>query len=368
MLLSKKYNDRKRIVMLKKILSCILITLTVLALFSGCADDGVPDGMYSATIEGEPYVFYVPEGWTDNRDSGISSAYYSLDIPVLASARYYTPIVPEGEYFSLEGYVGETIEAYSSQYATFALDMSGIVKTKLGTVDALKFEYTVDREQKKIDGSLATIKLLNIQYFAQYKNDVVVLSIYCNETVYDDYKTIFDAIVKNFAFRDKTAVKDGVVDGETPAGMKRVSFDGSEYRFYVPSAWKCNMSDKLTEAYYPEIGKPNVSVTSFAPDMPMTVDEYFAECSKTYSKEITGFDAKAVKVNPTKIDKRAEDDYLDAKQYTYSAIYSGTEYKIMQTIFVYNNMLYSITYTARADRFDAHLADVNKMLTTFKFR
>ena len=277
-------------------------------------------------------------------------------------------IAPVDEYFSLEGYVSEAIAAYSTQNSTFALDISGIVKTKLGTVDALKCEYTVDKEQKKIDGSVATIKLLTIQYYAQYKNDVIVLSIYCNETVYDDYKTIFDAIVKNFAFRDKTAVKDGVVDSETPAGMKRVSFDGSEYRFYAPSAWKCNMTDKLTEAYYPEFGKPNVSVTSFAPDLPMTVDAYFAECSKTYAKEMSGFDANAVKVSSTKIDKRAEDDYLDAKQYTYSAIYGDVEYKIMQTIFVYNDMLYSITYTARADRFDAHLADVNKMITTFKFR
>ena len=103
-------------------------------MFSGCADDGVPDGMYSATIEGEPYIFYVPEGWTDNRDSGISSAYYSLDIPVLASAKYYTPNVPEGEEFKLIDYVNKTKADYEKQYASSKVQTWAPVSIKGETI------------------------------------------------------------------------------------------------------------------------------------------------------------------------------------------------------------------------------------------
>ena len=46
----------------------------------------------------------------------------------------------------------------------------------------------------------------------------------------------------------------------------------------------------------------------------------------------------------------------------------GVSVKIMQTLFTYNQSIYSITYTALADRFDAHLEDVNRMLDTFTFR
>ena len=40
----------------------------------------------------------------------------------------------------------------------------------------------------------------------------------------------------------------------------------------------------------------------------------------------------------------------------------------MQTVFVYNGSAYSITYTALADRFDAHIDDVVRMLDEFRFR
>ena len=162
--------------------------------------------------------------------------------------------------------------------------------------------------------------------------------------------------------------------------MKRVSFDGCEYRFYAPNSWKCNMSDKLTEAYLDVEGKPNVTVTSFAPDMPVTAEEYingtvytvngvsqkFVGCKELYAKELSGY--SFVSIVDGRIDDRGETDYIPAKKFTYTAVYSEKPYKIMQTIFVYNDMVYSITYTALATQFEAHLNDVNAMLGAFRFR
>jgi hypothetical protein len=54
--------------------------------------------------------------------------------------------------------------------------------------------------------------------------------------------------------------------------------------------------------------------------------------------------------------------------FTYKTVYGGKEIKIMQTVFIYNDLAYSITYTAHADRFDAHIDDVNAMLDAFVLR
>ena len=42
--------------------------------------------------------------------------------------------------------------------------------------------------------------------------------------------------------------------------------------------------------------------------------------------------------------------------------------KIMQTMFVFDSSFYAITYTAKADKYDAHLSDVEAMLDSFKLR
>ena len=40
----------------------------------------------------------------------------------------------------------------------------------------------------------------------------------------------------------------------------------------------------------------------------------------------------------------------------------------MQTVTVYGGRIYSLTYTAPSDSFDAHIADVNAIITSFIFR
>ena len=72
--------------MIKKILALILCAVILLPIFVACdKDDDVPEGMQSVTLAGEPFIFYVPQDWIDNRDSGISAAYYSLEKSIFAS-------------------------------------------------------------------------------------------------------------------------------------------------------------------------------------------------------------------------------------------------------------------------------------------
>ena len=352
--------------MFKKILSCILIIIFALTCFAGCGkDDGIPDGMYSVTVSGEPFILYVPEGWTDNRDSGISSAYYSLSDAVMATARYYTPDMPEG--FTLGDYVYDFMSVFANSSDNFKrLDEAD---STLGKNKAIRYKYSFDRTTQSAGGDV-TANITAVQYFAQHGSDVVVLSLFCDTSKYNNetYIEMFEQIRTEFVFCDKKEVNDVVTDKKTPEGMKKASFKDCEYAFYVPMSWNCNMSDKMTEAYYPESGKPNVTVTSFSPDEQVTPEQYFDICEQTYQKDIPGYEK--ISEQPREVAG------CKAVSYTYKAVYGSegrevfgqTEYRIMQTVFVYNDLIYSVTYTALADSFDAHLDDVAKMLDAFRFR
>ena len=342
--------------MKNRFLALILCVIMLLPIFAACDKNGdVPDGMKSATLVGEPFVFYVPEEWVDNRDSGISSAYYSLDKSIMASARYYNcsaEIIGAG----LAAYVDKVAENNASTLSGYAL-VGEIKDASLGAKAAKRYEYTYNY------GGEEKNKTNVIQYYTFYGEDVVILSIYIANAHYtEEYVEIFEKIRACFELCEKTVNNDEIVDKYTPDGMKKASDDGVQYACYVPKSWVTDLSDKLTYAYCDESGKPNVTVTCFSPSNDeITAEQYFTECEMEYKKNISGYELIGEPQSRTVAGR-------NAVSYTYKALYGGEEYKIMQTILIYNNFAYSITYTARADAYDAHLEDVELILNCFRFR
>lgn len=339
--------------MTKKLISSLLLLALCVCAFASCGkEDEVPEGMYDVTLEGEPFILYVPGSWTDNRDSGMSSAYYSINNAVTVSARYYTP---ENADVTLDEYINGRAESYSASYENFK-PVDRNAKSLLGEKTATRYEFTFDR----VSGNTST-NITVVQYYAQHKGDIIMLNIYyATEKYTQEYGEMFEQIRSEFRFRDKKVVNGGETDKKTPAGMKIASFDGCEYVFYVPKSWVVNASDKLSEAYYPESSKPNVTVTSFAPDGKMTAKEYFTACQEIYKEDISGYEL--IGESERKLSGK------DAVSYEYKAVYGNAEYRIMQTVAVYNDLIYSVTYTALADRYEEHKADVVKMLDAFRFR
>ena len=338
--------------MIKKITACLLLLCTCLCCLCACGEkDDVPDGMYDVTLDGEPFILYVPGSWTDNRDSGISSAYYSINNAVTVSARYYTP---EGD-ITLTDYVNSAEASYSSAFTNYKrVDRNE--KSLLGEKTAVRLNFTFDKDSDNI-----TVR----QYYAEQGEGkhriVVMLSIYCStNSLNDELEEMFGQIVSEFRFRDGVTVSDEKIDKNTPEGMKIASFDGAEYVFYVPKSWVCYSQDKLSAAYFPESGRPNVSVTSFAPEAEMTAEEYFEACEEIYKTDISGYER--ISEGKRKVSGK------DAVSYKYKAVYGSAEYTIRQTVVVYGELVYSITYTALADSYDSHVADANKMLDAFRFR
>lgn len=338
--------------MIKKLICVMLCALICLPLFSGCGNsDSTPDGMFNATIEGEPFILYVPNDWTDNRESGISSAYFGLN--VIVSARYYAL---EGEGADLASFVEAYIEDCKAEQENFSFTQK---EAKLDKKAAIRVEY--DLAQSSGDDAMI------IKYFAEHNGDIVMLSFYCQRSAFEDYAEVFEQIRTEFVLCEKVLKNDEQTDKHTPEGMKLASGD-IQYSFYVPHSWVTNLSDGFSSAYFDESGKPNVNVTVYSPSESVDVDGYFALCESDYKQTLSGYEfisSERVLVSDASKILKDEDGY-NATSFTYKTVYGESEIRIMQTVFIYGDLVYSITYTAHADRFDAHLDDVKAMLVAFR--
>jgi hypothetical protein len=338
--------------MIKKIISLLIVIIFCVSTLVGCAqDDGVPNGMFSATIKGEPFTLFVPNGWTDNRDSGISSAYYGLN--VIASARYYTP---EDANTTLSDYVDEYIESCKQTYEDFSFTRKDAALGK--NTPAVRIEYDFSRDT--LNESSKASKAKAVQYIAMHNGDAIMLSFYCESSAFEEYAEVFEQIRKEFLFGEKSVVNDIATDKKTPDGMKLASEDNIEYRFYIPNEWNTDLSDGASIAFYSESGRPNVSVSSYSLREDMDAKTYFSLCEEDYKKTLEGYELISSE------ERKIHD--IDAVSYTYKTVYGSAELRLMQTVFIYNGSAYSITYTALADRFEAHLDDVEQMLSAFRFR
>ena len=328
---------------------------------SGIGKAGAAAGVMNAIARAEkPFEAVAVIGFAAG-----SADFKQGDVVAPARTVYHDCDVPEG--FTLGDYVYDFMSVFANSSDNFKkLDEAD---STLGKNKAIRYKYSFDRTTQSAGGDV-TANITAVQYFAQHGSDVVVLSLFCDTSKYNNetYIEMFEQIRTEFVFCDKKEVNDVVTDKKTPEGMKKASFKDCEYAFYVPMSWNCNMSDKMTEAYYPESGKPNVTVTSFSPDEQVTPEQYFDICEQTYQKDIPGYEK--ISEQPREVAG------CKAVSYTYKAVYGSedrevfgqTEYRIMQTVFVYNDLIYSVTYTALADSFEAHLDDVAKMLDAFRFR
>lgn len=340
--------------MFKRFLALVLCVIMVLPLIVSCnSNSGVPEGMYSVTLDGEPFVFYVPETWTDNRDSGISSAYYSLSKGIMATAKHF-PCDQETIDKGIEAYVAE-IKAQNAENLKdqkYSLKKEGEDRLSGSLAQKYVYEYDYDGESE--------YNLTVSQYYTFHAGNIVVLSLYVMTDYFSEVTEEFTKIKNNFILCEKK-VSDKVETSEN--GMKKASSDDMQYVCYVPKTWNTNLDTKITYAYFPESGTPNVTVTCYSPDQDYTVAQFYELIEHNYKKQGYEF-----------VGKHKEITVAGRKSISFEYIVKQgkdeleTRYKLMQVLIGYNGLMYSITYTALEDRFDAHLDDVNSIIENFKFR
>ncbi len=334
--------------MLKKIIALSLI-LVMLFCVTSCnnKNSDVPEDMKSATLAGEPFVLYVPNSWSVNTGSGVSGAYVSPNDKIMVSARYFTPSDPA---MTVDDYVTRCAEGYKAKEG-FAITER--IDAVLGGKDAKKLTYTVTDNGKA---------MTCFQITALHNGDMISLYGYCPTEIWDVRAEEFGKIASVFRFCDKTDPQGEVVtDKNTPEGFEIASADHIEYRLYVPVSWICDAESGISEAYYPESGKSNVTVTSYTPSESISVQDYFSRCEEEYRTSLPGYERISGPVERTVSGRLAH-------TYVYCSVTDGVEFRIMQTLFAYNEMIYSFTYTALTENYEMHMEEVEAMLNAFTFR
>jgi hypothetical protein len=153
---------------------------------------------------------------------------------------------------------------------------------------------------------------------------------------------------------------------EIPDGMQLVSTGDVAYNFFVPGGWVPTENNGIFGAYYSNSDKSNMTVSSLYPtDELMSIGDYWKALEASYSETFKNFEIiEAPENNETNIifGERG------AFKYVFSADIDGESYKMMQILTVDGSLFYTFTYTAKADLYESHLADVEKAVTEFEFK
>ena len=148
-------------------------------------------------------------------------------------------------------------------------------------------------------------------------------------------------------------------DQTAPDGMKNVATENDKFYFYVPTTWV----EKEHGATSPNADGSNVLVTTQLLGKAHTPDSFWQEeCVPTFSAIFDEFELIEDSCGTTFLGG------VDAGKYVYRVTLAGASYWYMDVLAVYGNFVYRLTYTATAENFETHLADVELMCSEFVFR
>lgn len=152
-------------------------------------------------------------------------------------------------------------------------------------------------------------------------------------------------------------------DVETPRGMKLIESEFVSYKMYVPEEWAIVSESGFVSALCTD-DKSSVSMltmtgTKAYSNIEEYIDEYKSELAATY----VGFEYIESESTMTGISL----DGKDAARIVYKIRMGDTEYKYMQVITAVGYYVYTLTYTALSENFDAHLEEVYKIIEHFSF-
>ena len=350
-----------------KILAVILLLVMIISAFTACSEQSdAPEGFQLVACEGDKFRLYVPtQGWSDNTESGTTSALFSAT-PVVSVNVF---VADDAGEMTVEEYWTHCNTNFKKELGEENYEFRGFEATTLGGQPAKKFIYevTTDLFVADEDDQPVTYKVMAI--LCRYKGEMYVFNYTAPAEEYFDMHLedvegeggILDYFRFDVPYSGKGKVYPDNV--EIPDGMKLISTDERPYRFFVPEGWVTNNKADFSAAYYSSADSSNVSLQYLILDsfeMDKTVEEYFTECEERYKKVFESYELLAT-----------EDITMDgvaAKKYTYTVVSGGVTYKQMQAIVEKGSTMYVLTYTALPENFDSHLGDVEKMIEHFDVR
>ena len=333
---------------MKKIIAVLLLAIMVLGVVSCGEQVEAPSGFQVASVDSDPFYLYVPNSWTSNASSGISSAYCSTAGSVLVSA--FAQKNDAG--ISLEQYTAKTLESFQRTLEEFELVTKKLEETVLGSYAAYCFDYTATSGKK--DMAFRT-------YVSNYAEGFTVLTYSAVKDSFATYEEDFGEIVSKFTFKveNENEIPSKEQNSEVIEGWQLASNIKYEYDFYVPKAWRVDKTTEIPTAYCSEEAQDNSNVTlmSYVLNEPMTAAEYWEKTKSELTYDYTVFTT----------DENATLGGLSAVAVEYETGLVGMMYRIKQVFCATSNMVYVFTYTSDATHYDTHLDAVNETIAMFEF-
>jgi len=351
---------------IKRTVSFLLLSLLIISVLASCGanNSDIPNGYQLVACDGDEFRLYVPtQGWMPNTSGGVTGANFSM--AENSSVAVY--VADDGAGLTVDEYWEICHDRFGKELDKYAY-VGKSEKTVLGGEPAKKYVYTA--EITTVSEGVSTTQIYKfMQVLANHNGKMFVFIYSAPEVFYDSHIVDVEGdgdnlgILGYFKFAEPYSAegKNYSDDVTPPEGMKLISTDERAYRFYVPENWTDNSRTEASAAYFSDTDRSNVSVQMYmTSNEERTVEEYFAECEARYKDLYDVY--KLEKNEDVKIDG------VDSKKYTYSITVGGCDYKQMQAIVKKGAVYYVITYTATADKFDLHIADVEKMIEHFDVR
>ena len=151
-----------------------------------------------------------------------------------------------------------------------------------------------------------------------------------------------------------------------PDGMQLVSSGDVSYNFFVPGGWIPTENNGIFGAYYSNTDRSNMTVSTLYPSGEiMSISDYWTTLEASYRETFKNF---SILEAPQNNESNIIFGERTAFKYVFSADMDGESYKIMQILTAEGSLFYTFTYTAMADLYESHLADVEKTITEFEFK
>ena len=242
----------------------------------------------------------------------------------------------------------------------------------LGGQAARKYVYSAENYYMNAQNVIEKKTYKFMQVMARYDGEMYIFVYSSPEEYYDSHIEEVEGnndgagIILYFSFADAYVSEDDKKYSDKvvlPEGMKLISTDERAYRLFVPEKWQVNNRTDMSAAYYSESDRSNVSVQLYicgTGDAVQSIETYFERCESSYKELFAKYDL--VSTDDIKMSG------INAKRYDIEITSGGVEYKMLQAIVKKGDAIYCFTYTATLENYDAHIADVEKMIEVFEIR
>ena len=363
---------------MKKRVGILILTLCIIIsalAFTGCSKKDIPDGYQLVAREGDTFRLYIPtQGWASNTSSGVTSAYFALSSDATGEPATVVSVYTPDDAKSCKT-VAEYWEICAQKLSAELVDFKYIEDesgtTVLGGEAAGKYIYTAKKNTGIGDSEQevpVTYKFMQIM--AIHNGQMYVLLFCAPEADYE--QRVIDmngnpdeedlGIIGYFKFAEAYVAEDNKKYDkvDAPDGMKLASSKERPYILFAPEAWSVDNSGQITNVYAAD--RSNLTVQFIMPTGSIQPTEtYWKDCMQKYQNVMTDFvEGESSKKTVAGI----EDSWVGI----FSGKSGGVEYKFKQVIILKGEIYYVITYTATAENYDAHIADVNKMIEHFSVK